>query len=355
LWQGCVLALELWDDQSAYDLSGHHLRLARQTGALSELPLALGSRTPILVFCGDLIAAAALVEESRSVHEAAGIAEAPYGALILTGWRGQASEARELIEVTIGEATARGEGVGVAICEYSHAVLCNGLGQYDEALAAARGACADPREMVAHNWGMTELIESAARTGRTDLAAEALQRLTMKAQACRTHWALGIEARSRALLSTGDAAERGFREALGHLGQARVHGELARAHLLYGEWLRQADRRADARGELTRAYEMFTAMGMDGFAERTRRELLATGTAVRQRTADAAEQLTEQEALIARLARDGMSNPEIGAQLFISARTVEWHLRKVYTKLGVSSRRQLRLALANRDRPVATG
>jgi DNA-binding CsgD family transcriptional regulator len=355
LWQGCVLALELWDDESAYDLSGHHLRLARKTGALSELPLALGSRTPILVFCGELAAAASLVEESRSVHEAAGIAEAPYGALILTAWRGQASEGRELIEVAIDEASARGEGVGVAICEYSHAVLCNGLGQYDEALAAARGACADPREMVAHNWGMIELIESAVRTGRTDLAAEALQRLTTKAQACRTAWALGIEARSRALLSTADIAERGFREALEHLGRARVHGELARAHLLYGEWLGQANRRADARRELTRAYEMFTDMGMDGFAERTRRELLAIGVGVRQHSAYATEQLTEQEALIARLARDGMSNPEIGAQLFISPRTVEWYLRKVYIKLGVSSRRQLQRALANRDRPVATG
>jgi ATP/maltotriose-dependent transcriptional regulator MalT len=350
-----VLALELWDDESAYDLSGHHLQLARQTGALSELPLALGSRTPILVFCGELAAAAALVEESRSVHEAAGIAEAPYGALILTAWRGQAREGKELIEVAIGEASARGEGVGVAICEYSHAVLCNGLGQYDEALAAARGACADPREMVAHNWGMIELIESAVRTGRTDLAAEALQRLTMKAQACRTDWALGIEARSRALLSEGDIAERGFREALGHLGRARVHGELARVHLLYGEWLRQANRRAEARRELTRAYEMFTDIGMDGFAERTRHELVATGAAVRQRTADATEQLTEQEALIARLARDGLSNPEISAQLFISARTVEWYLRKVFTKLGVSSRRQLQLALADGDRPVVTG
>ena len=328
--------------------------MARKTGALSELPLAFGSRTPILVFGGELAAAASLVEESRSVHEAAGIAEAPYGALVLTAWRGQAREGRELIDVAIGEASARGEGVGVAICEYSHAVLCNGLGQYEEALAAARGACADPTEMVAHNWGMIELIESAARTGRTDLAAEALQRLTTKAQACRTDWALGIEARSRALLSTGDIAERGFREAVGHLSRARVHGELARAHLLYGEWLRQDSRQVDARRELTRAYEMFTAMGMEGFAERTRRELLATGAAVRQRTADAVEQLTEQEALIARLARDGLSNPEIAAQLFISARTVEWHLRKVFTKLGVSSRRQLRLAMADRGRPVGS-
>ena len=352
LWQGCVLALELWDDESAYDLSGHHLQMARQVGALSELPLAFGSRTPVLVFCGELAAAASLVEENRSVQEAAGIAEAPYGALVLAAWRGQAREARELVEVTTREATSRGEGVGVAISEYSHAVLCNGLGQYDEALAAARGACADPQEMVAHNWGMPELIESAARTGRTDLAAEVLQRLTRKARACGTDWALGTEARSRALLSSGDIAEREYREAIGHLSRARVHGELARAHLLYGEWLRRANRRSDARSELTLAHEMFNAMGMDAFAERTRRELLAAGATVRPRTVVAYDHLTEQEALIARLARDGLSNPEIGAQLFISARTVEWHLRKVFTKLGVSSRRQLRQALADHGRPL---
>jgi len=355
LWQGGVLALELWDDESAYVLSGHHLQMARKTGALSELPLAFGSRTPVLVFCGELAAAASLVEENRSVQEAAGITEAPYGALILTAWRGQAREARELIDITMREASARGEGVGVAISEYSHAVLCNGLGQYDEALAAARGACADTREMVAHNWGMTELIEAAARTGSTDLATDALQRLTTKARACRTDWALGIESRSRALLSTGDIAERGFREAVGHLSRARVRGELARAHLLYGEWLRRANRRIDARRELALADEMFTAMGMAGFAERTRRELLATGATVRRRTVDTSENLTAQEALVARLARDGLSNSEIGAQLFISARTVEWHLRKVFTKLGVSSRRQLKRALTDQNRPVATG
>jgi ATP/maltotriose-dependent transcriptional regulator MalT len=207
--------------------------------------------------------------------------------------------------------------------------------------------------MVAHNWGMTELIESAVRTGRTDLAADALQRLTAKAQACRTDWALGIAARSRALLSTGDTAERGFREAVEHLSRARVRGELARAHLLYGEWLRRANRRLDARRELALADEMFTAMGMKGFAERTRRELLAAGATVRKRSVDAVEHLTAQEALIARLAGDGLSNSKIGAQLFISARTVEWHLRKVFTKLGISSRRHLQQALTDQDRPVA--
>jgi len=321
--------------------------MARRAGALSELPLAFGSRTPVLVFCGELTAAASLVEENRSVQEAAGITEAPYGALILTAWRGQAREGRELIDVTMREASSRGEGVGVAICEYSHAVLCNGLGLYDEALAAA---CADPTEMVAHNWGMIELVESAARTGRIDLAADALDRLAGKARACGT----GFEARSRALLSDRDIAEREFRKAVEHLGRARVRAELARAHLLYGEWLRRGNRRVDARSELTLAYDMFSTMGMEGFAERNRRELLAAGAAIRQRTVDAADQLTEQQALIARLARDGLSNPEIGAQLFLSTRTVEWHLRKIFTKLGVGSRQQLRLALADPGRPVPT-
>jgi DNA-binding CsgD family transcriptional regulator len=344
LWQGCVLALELWDDESAYALSDHHLQIARRTGALSELPLALGSRTPILVFCGELSAAASLVDEARSVVEAMGVGEAPYGALTLAAWRGQAREASELIEVTLREVSARGEGVGVAICEYAHAVLRNGLGDYEAALAAARRACEDPTEMVAHNWGLTELIESAARTGRTELATDALDRLARKARASRTDWALGMEARSRALLREGDDADTLYREAIAHLGRTRVRAELARAHLLYGEWLRRANRRADARGELSTAYELLGAMGAEAFAERTRRELLATGATVRSRSVETRDDLTAQEAQIARLARDGLSNPEIGAQLFISARTVEWHLRKVFTKLDISSRRQLRTA-----------
>jgi DNA-binding CsgD family transcriptional regulator len=348
LWQGCVLALELWDDESAYILSHRHLQLARTTGALTELPLALGSRTPVLVFCGEFSTAAALVDEARSVMEATGVAEAPYGALILAAWQGRAVEAGELIEVTLRKATARGEGVGVAICEYAHAVLCNGAGDYRAALAAARRACADPDELVAHNWGLTELIEAATRSGRTDLAAEALHRLAAKARASGTHWALGMEARARAVLgasdgdSDGDGAEGSYRAAVEHLGRARVRAELARTHLLYGEWLRRANRRVDARAELTTAREMFIAMGMAGFAERARRELLATGATVRRRTVGTRADLTPQEAQIARLARDGLSNPEIGAQLFISARTVEWHLRKVFTRLAISSRRQLR-------------
>ncbi|OKI54660.1 helix-turn-helix transcriptional regulator [Micromonospora sp. CB01531] len=351
LWQGCVLALELWDDESAYILSERHLQRARKTGALTELPLALGSHTPVLVFSGELAAAASLAEEARSVLGSAGIAEAPYGALILGAWRGQVRETKDLIDVTKRAATSRGEGIGVAICEYSRAVLYNGLGQYDEAFEAARDACADPKEMVAHNWAMAELIESAVRTGRADLAQETLTRLTRKAQACRTDWALGIEARSQALLNDEDAEPK-FREAIERLGRARVRAELARAHLLYGEWLRRAKRRIDAREELTKAEEMFAAMGMEGFAQRARRELLATGATPRKRTVDTTNELTAQEALVARLARDGMSNPQIGGHLFLSTRTVEWHLSKIFAKLRITSRRQLRQALANHDQPI---
>ena len=342
LWQGCVLALELWDDESAYALSYRHLQTARKTGALSELPLALGSRTPVLVFCGEFTAAAALVEEAQSVRDAMGIDEAPYGALTVAAWRGQVAETSELIEITVREAGVRGEGVGVAISEYAHAVLCNSMGRYDEALVAARRACEDPQEMVAHNWGLTELVESATRTGDTDLATDAAERLSTKARASGTDWALGMEARARALLSDGNDAEGLFREALQHLSQARVRAELARVHLLYGEWLRRSNRRADARGQLTIGYEMFASMGMEGFADRARRELAIAGATARKHTIETQDDLTTQEAQIARLAGDGLSNPEIGAQLFISARTVEWHLRKVFSKLGVSSRRQLR-------------
>ena len=346
MWQGCVLALEVWDDESAYVLSDHSLQPPGKTGALSELALALSSRTPVLVFCGELSAAASTVEEAQSVQEATEIGEAPYGALILAAWRGQAREARELIEATTGESRSRGEGIGLAICEYTHAVLCNGLGEYEEARVGALSA-SEYQELVAENWGLAELIESATRTGRVDLATDALNRLARKAKASGTDWALGVEARSRALLSEGDVAEGLFRAAIERLSRTRVRAELARTHLLYGEWLRRANRRVDARAHLTLAHEMFSAMGMHGFAERTERELLATGATLRTRSIETRDDLTAQEAQVARLARDGLSNPEIGAQLFISARTVEWHLGKVFTKLGISSRRQLRRALSD--------
>jgi DNA-binding NarL/FixJ family response regulator len=327
-------------------LSHNNVRMARQTGTLSELALALSARTPVLVFCGEFSAAAATVAETESVEELTGISAAPYGALILRAWRGDVQQVRQLIESTTRDASARGEGIGLAICDYARAVLCNGLGQYEEAVAAARSA-SEYQEVVAENWGLSELIEPAVRTGRTTLATDVLKRLTSKAQATGTHWALGIQARSQALMSEDATSEEAFRDAIKHLSQTRVRAELARTYLLYGEWLRRANRRVDARRELDIAYEMFNAMGIRNFAERTRRELLATGATVHKRNIESRDELTTQEAQIARLARDGLSNTEIGAQLFLSSRTVEWHLGKVFTKLGISSRRQLRRAVAD--------
>jgi DNA-binding CsgD family transcriptional regulator len=344
LWLGCVIALEVWDDASAALLSDHSVQIARETGTLSELALALSAHTPVLVFGGDFSAAILEVAETQSVEEATGIRAAPYGALICASWRGQSREARSLIETTIREAGARGEGIGVAVSEYALAVLSNGQGQYEEALGAASSA-SEHREVVVENWGLSELIEAAARTGRSDLATPALDRLAVKASAAGTAWALGIEARSRALLSHGSVAERLHREAIDQLGRTRLRTELARAHLLYGEWLRREGRRVDAREQLRAAHDLFAGIGMQAFAERARGELMATGEKVRRRSPETRDDLTPQEEQIAGLARDGRSNPEIAAQLFISARTVEWHLSKIFTKLGIRSRRELRAAL----------
>jgi DNA-binding CsgD family transcriptional regulator len=346
LWQGCVVALEMWDDESAYFLSQRSVDSARETGTLSELALALSARTPVLVFCGEVRAAAATVAETESVEQATGIRSAPYGALILSAWRGDRHEAEDLIETTEREAAARGEGIGVAISAYARAVLCNGLGEYEEALAAAVSA-SEHREVVAENWGLSQLVEPATRCGRTDLAMEAVRRLSATAQATRTDWALGGGARARARLSDGADAERWFREAIDHLGRTRVRAELARTHLMHGELLRREGRRVDARAELTLAHELFASMGMQAFAERAAQELLATGEKVRQRIAETRDELTPQERQVAQLARDGFSNAEIGARLFLSPRTIEWHLRHVFSKLGIRSRRQLGSALSD--------
>ena len=237
---------------------------------------------------------------------------------------------------------ACGEGQRPAVTHWAAAVLSNGLGRYGEALAAAEQGCEYPDELGLATWSMVELIEAAARSGCPERAAGALRRLSEAARASGTDWALGIEARSRALLSDGESAERLYREAIERLGRTRVGAELARAHLLYGEWLRREHRRVDAREQLRAAYQMLAATSIDGFAERARRELLATGETVRKRTVDTARELTPQEAHIARLARDGHTNSDIGVQMYISLRTVEWHLHKVFAKLGIRSRRQLR-------------
>jgi DNA-binding CsgD family transcriptional regulator len=239
------------------------------------------------------------------------------------------------------EVVARGEGIGVIVVQWARAVLCNGLGRYDVAQRAAREAGADSRVLAMSGWVLVELVEAASRTGDTELAADALERLSESTSASGSDWGSGIEARSRALLSDGEAAERHYQEAIERLGRTHIRAELARAHLVYGEWLRREQRRLDARTQLHTAYDLFTEMGLEAFAERARRELRATGETARKRTAETSGELTAQEALIAQLARDGLSNPEIGGRLFISPRTVEYHLRKVFLKLDITSRNEL--------------
>jgi DNA-binding CsgD family transcriptional regulator len=255
----------------------------------------------------------------------------------------------------MSEAAPRGEGIGVTMTHWAHALLCNGLGQYEDALAAAQEAARHQQELTAPRWGLAELVEAAARSGAPELASDALERLSATTRASGTDWALGVESRCRALLSEGEAAERLYREAIERLGRTRVRVELARAHLLYGEWLRGEQRRIDAREHLHTAHEMFGHIGAEAFAERARRELLATGETVHERSVERIAELTAQEAQIARLAADRQTNPEIGAQLFISPRTVEFHLHKVFAKLGISSRKELRGALPHAEyAPVPT-
>jgi ATP/maltotriose-dependent transcriptional regulator MalT len=315
-------------------------------------------RIPLLVFCGDSDASEGAVEEARGVHKATGIRVVPVGALMVSAWLGtDPLQTTDLIRAAISEARSRGAGIAIAASEYAYAVLCNGLGDYEEAAAAALRATGDPTTELSityyYNWALAELVEAAMRAGQVEVAEDALHRLERRARSSGTNWARGVEARSRALLTQELGADALYREAIDHLGRTRVRAESARAHLLYGEWLRRTRRRMDARAELTKAHEMFTAMGMAAFAERARRELVATGATARRRSVNTREALTPQELLIAGLARDGHSNPEIGAQLFISARTVEWHMRQVFTKLDINSRGQLWQALSNRERASA--
>jgi DNA-binding CsgD family transcriptional regulator len=337
----CRVAMDLWDDESREVLSARQIQLARDAGALAVLFIALRSRIGMHQLAGELAAAASLIEEAQAVADATGSRFAPYDVLALAVWRGREAEASELIEADANEVVARGEGMGLAIIRWASAVLYNGLGRYEQALVAAQEASAYPHELLFSTWGLAELIEAAVRSGKPEPAAEALRRLSDKARASGTDWALGIEARSRALLSDGDAAERLYREAIERLGRTRVRVELARAHLLYGEWLRREKRRPDAREQLRTAHEMLTGMGLEAFAQRAAGELLASGETARSRTVETLDQLTARETEIARLARDGLSNAEIGGRLFISPRTVEYHLSKVFTTLGISTRHQL--------------
>jgi DNA-binding CsgD family transcriptional regulator len=297
------------------------------------------------VHAGEFAAASALLEEAEVITNATGNAPLSYTSLVLAAWRGEETRASELIQAGIQEATARGEGRAIGLAGYVTAVLYNGLGRYEPACIGARRAC-EHDDLGFFGWSLVELVEAAARCGADEEAASALRQLEERTLASGTDWALGVRARSRALLSADGAAEHLYREAIERLGRCRVAVHLARAHLVYGEWLRRENRRLDAREQLRTAFEMLHRFGAAAFAERARRELLATGESVRRGVAEARHILTMQEAQIARLAGDGLTNPEIGAELFISPRTVEWHLHKVFTKLDVDSRRQLRGVLA---------
>ncbi|GAA1269161.1 LuxR family transcriptional regulator [Pseudonocardia aurantiaca] len=345
LWLTWPVAGDMWDDETWHELTTHAVRTARVAGALNFLPLALTYRAVVHMHAGEFAAASALSEESDAITEATGTAPLRYGWPLLAAWRGENVEAPALIRAYVREATARGEGRAIGLGDYLTAVLYNGLGRYHDALASAERAC-EHDGLGAYGFALAELVEASARGDAPEVAATALRRLEERTTASGTDWALGILARSRALLSDGRAADLLYRESIDRLERTRVAVHLARVHLVYGEWLRRENRRRDAREHLRTAYEMLDGFGAEAFAERARRELLATGESVRQRAVEAREVLTAQETQIARLARDGMTNSQIGAELFISPRTVEWHLGKVFTKLDVSSRSKLREALA---------
>jgi DNA-binding CsgD family transcriptional regulator len=349
LWTACPVAPEpvapdLWDDEAWHELATAAVRLTRDAGALATLPIALSYRAAVHVHAGEFDAASALIQEADAITEATGNAPLRYTSLTLAAWRGEEAPTLRLIEASVRDATTRGEGRALGLAGYATAVLYNGLGRYGAALAGAREAC-DYDDLGFFGWSLAELIEAGVRSGAHDAATGALRQLEERARAADTDWALGTLARSSALLSDGQAADALYREALERLERCRIVVHLARAHLVYGEWLRRENRRMDAREHLRIAYEMLSRIGAEAFAERARGELLATGETVRKRTVESRDVLTAQEALVARLAAQGRTNPEIGSQLFISPRTAEYHLRKVFTKLGISSRRSLRDAL----------
>jgi DNA-binding CsgD family transcriptional regulator len=338
-----------WDFETCVAVSTRGVLLARDAGALTVLAVSANVLAQAMALGGEFGSAASLIAEADSVTEATGTRVAPYGALVLGGLQGREAEAAAVIDATIHDATTGGQGTAVQYAHWARSMLLNGLGRYEEALAAAQDAGDDTPELFVSVWSLSELIEAAVRNEDTARARDALERLVAATGAAETDWGLGIAARSRALLSEGEAAERLYREAIERLRRTRLRPELARAHLLYGEWLRRENRRVDARARLHAAHDQFASMGMEAFAERARRELLATGDRMRKRTVETRDELTAQERQIARLARDGLSNPEIGARLFLSPRTVEWHLRKVFAKLGIRSRRELANALPSSD------
>jgi DNA-binding CsgD family transcriptional regulator len=348
LWLACRVAQDLWDDELWDVLSQRGLRVTRETGGLRMLPTAATYRAAYHVHAGAFGPAASLTDETDVIIRATGMAPVKYARMWLTAWRGDEVEAVASFESGRPRATARGEGRALGVLGCATALLHNGNGRYGEALTAARDAC-DYDDVGLFGWALAELIEAGVRSDATDAASAALDRLCERTQASRTEWALGVEAGSRALLADGDDAEPLYREAVERLRRSRGVVHVARAQLRYGEWLRRQQRRVDAREQLRAAHDTFGRIGALGFAERAHRELAATGEAVRRLTVETRDLLTPQEAQIAQRAVEGQSNPEIGAELFISPRTVEYHLHKVFTKLDIRSRKELRAALAQTE------
>jgi DNA-binding NarL/FixJ family response regulator len=338
----------VWDNDGALTISARQVQLVRDAGALAELPLSLSALGLASAWTGDFAGAASNMAEADSVAAATGSRSAPFTPLRLLALQGREAEASAAIASTIEQAAG---APGVAT--YAHwaaAVLYNGLARYEEAASSALQSTSNRFEQWVSVWALPELVEAAAREGDAELARDALERLAETTQPCDSEFARAIEARSRALLSESAAAEDLYREAIDRFSRTRLRPELARAHLVFGEWLRREDRRVEARGQLRTADDMFAAIGMEAFASRARRELIAAGEKGRERSAGTRDELTPQEEQIARLARDGLTNSEIGGQLFLSPRTVEWHLHKVFAKVGISSRNGLGTALPPPER-----
>ena len=341
------VAVEVWDEEVALAISTRQVERARGAGALTALPVGLTSLAGLKVHVGDFAAAEEMLHEAEAITAATGNVRPAWGGLLLAAWRGDARRAASLIEASIEDANVRGEGWQLTAAHYASAVLDNGRGRYSTALESAMGACWDGEQGFTA-LALPELIEAAIRSDRADIAAEGVRRLSERACLGGTAWALGVEARSRALVSEGAAADALYQEAIAHLSESLAIPQLARTHLLYGEWQRREKRRVEARAQLRLAYQIFVRVGAAGFADRAQRELEATGEHARRRTVETIDDLTAQESQIARLAGKGLSNPEIGSQLFISPRTVEYHLHKIFAKLQISSRHEVARALDSR-------